>query len=192
LPREYRGDGDRRLGADTRATMGGVTGIKHLFVLRHAKSSWDHPGQDDHDRPLAPRGRRAVAVLSEHLKAESIEPQLVLCSSSRRTRETLEGIGVAGRHVIEPGLYSARTPDLVERLHEVPEDVDSVMVIGHNPTMQTLVLRLASPATDLSEVQAKFPTGALATLTFDSAWRELGPGRARLTAFVRPKALTRR
>ena len=169
-----------------------MTGTKHLFVLRHAKSSWDNPGMDDHDRPLAPRGQRAVAVLAEHLKAERIEPQLVLCSSSRRTRETLEGIGVAGRHVIEDELYGARTQDLVDRLHQVPDDIDSVMVIGHNPTMQTLVLRLASPAAEVDEVQAKFPTGALATLTFGSAWSELGPGRAQLTAFVRPKALPRR
>jgi phosphohistidine phosphatase len=115
----------------------------------------------------------------------------VLCSSARRARETLEGIGVAGRHLIEPELYAARTQDLLERLQRVPDDVASVMVIGHNPTMQTLVLTLASPAAELSEARAKFPTGALATLTFDAAWRELGAGRARLTAFVRPKALTR-
>ena len=133
-----------------------------------------------------------MAVLAEHLKAEEIDPELVLCSSSRRTRETIEGIGVAGRHVIDHALYAARTQDLLERLQQVPDDVESVMVIGHNPTMQTLVLRLASRTADLAEVQAKFPTGALATLTFGSSWGELGPGRAQLTAFVRPKVLSRR
>jgi phosphohistidine phosphatase len=172
-----------------------VTGTKRLFVLRHAKSSWDDPGLDDHDRPLAPRGRHAVAVLAEHLKAHAIEPELVLCSTSRRTRETLAGINAPGEHLIEPELYGASTHELLARLRQVPAEVESVMVIGHNPTMQTLVLRLASGAAgaeELAHVQAKFPTGALATLTFESAWSELGQGCARLTAFVRPRALARR
>jgi phosphohistidine phosphatase len=172
-----------------------VTGTKRLFILRHAKSSWDDPGLDDHERPLAPRGLRAVAVLAEHLKANGIEPELVLCSTSRRTRETLEGIHAAGEHVIEPELYGASTEDLVARLRRVPAEVESVMVVGHNPTMQTLVLRLASDSgsgEELSQVQAKFPTGALATLTFDSSWSELSPSCARLTAFVGPKSLAGR
>jgi phosphohistidine phosphatase len=171
-----------------------VTRTKRLFVLRHAKSSWDDPGLDDHERPLAPRGRRAMSVLADHLKANAIEPELVLCSTSRRTRETLAGIEASGRHLVERGLYGASTHELLARLRQVPEDVESVMVIGHNPTMQTLVLRLASGAGSgeaLSQVQAKFPTGALATLTFESSWSELSPGCARLTAFVRPKALAR-
>ena len=74
---------------------------KRLFILRHAKSSWDDPGLDDHDRPLAPRGRRAVEALASYLSAREIRPDLVLCSSSRRTRETLDGIAVGGEHVIE-------------------------------------------------------------------------------------------
>jgi phosphohistidine phosphatase len=172
-----------------------VTGTKRLFILRHAKSSWDNPVLDDHERPLAPRGHQAVAVLAQHLNANRIQPQQVLCSSSRRTRETLAGICVQGEHLIEPELYGASTDDLVARLRQVPDDVQSVMVIGHNPTMQTLVLRLASASTDgersaLPEVQAKFPTGALATLTFDRAWSELTAGCARLAGFVRPKGLS--
>ncbi len=131
-------------------------------------------------------------MLAEHLRAQGVAPQLVLCSSSRRTRETLEGIGIAGRHVIEHELYAARAEDVLERIRQVPADVGSVMVIGHNPSMQTLVLTLASRASDTAEVRAKFPTGALATLTFASTWGELGPGRARLSAFVRPKTLARR
>jgi phosphohistidine phosphatase len=173
-----------------------VSGTKRLFILRHAKSSWNDPGLDDHERPLAPRGRRAVAVLAEHLKADEIDPELVLCSSSRRTRETLEGIRAGGKHVIEPELYGASTDELLTRLRQVPDEVASVMVIGHNPAIQALVLRLASESgagdrTALSQARAKFPTGALATLTFKSDWSDLAPGCARLTAFVRPKALAR-
>ena len=165
---------------------------KQLFILRHAKSSWDNPALDDHERPLAPRGRWAVRVIAEHLRANGIEPALILCSTSRRTRETLEGLKPGGRQLIEPELYAASTSAIIERLKRVPEDVDSVMLIGHNPAMQTLVLRLAAgdPDSDLSEVKRKFPTAALATLTLDCGWHELGPGRARLVGFVRPKQLS--
>jgi phosphohistidine phosphatase len=170
---------------------------KQLFVLRHAKSSWEDPGLDDHERPLAPRGRRAVKVISAHLRDHAIHPALVLCSSARRTRETLEGLEPGGEQLIEPELYGADATALLERLRRVPEEIASVMLIGHNPALQMLVLRLAasgSPSTDgsaLTEVQRKFSTGALATLTFDCAWSELGPGRAGLEAFVRPKQLSR-
>jgi phosphohistidine phosphatase len=169
---------------------------RQLFLLRHAKSSWDDPGLDDHERPLAPRGERAVKVLADHLHVNGISPTLVLCSTSRRTRETLEGVSPDGERLIESELYSASGPELLERLRRVPEDVVAVMVIGHNPAMQTLVLRLAGgqpefDGSDLEAVRRKFPTGALATLTFACNWSELGPGSARLTAFVRPKALIR-
>src|SRR5437868_2506052 len=86
----------------------GMSASKHLFVLRHAKSSWDDPGLDDHERPLAPRGRRAAEAMAAHMSAHGVEPELV-CSSSRRTRETLAGVAVGGEHVIERELYGAST-----------------------------------------------------------------------------------
>jgi phosphohistidine phosphatase len=168
---------------------------KQLYVLRHAKSSWDDPGLDDRERPLAPRGRRAVELLGDHMRAAAIEPSLVLCSTARRTRETLAGVAPAGVHSIEPELYGATAGVLLERLRRVAEPTPSVMVIGHNPAMQILVLRLAAPEIgegddgDLELVRRKFPTGGLATLTFEGPWRELSPGGARLTALIRPKHL---
>ncbi len=174
---------------------------KQLFVLRHAKSSWDDPGLHDYDRPLAPRGIRAVKLLGEHLRANRIEPVQVLCSSSCRTRQTLEGVSPGGEILFEPELYEASCAMVIERLQRVPAGTASVMVIGHNPTMQMLVLRLtgangSAPAAtadeidgNLAEVQRKFPTGALATLSFDCAWGELRPGCARLAAYVNPKRL---
>jgi phosphohistidine phosphatase len=168
---------------------------RQLFVLRHAKSSWDDPGLDDHERPLAPRGQRAVKVLREYLKGKGIEPALVLSSSSRRTRETLEGIQPGGEQLIESELYGADAGGLIERLRRVPDDVPSVMVIGHNPAVQVLVLRLAAGAADdpeLADARRKFPTGALATLEIDCEWSELRPGCARLSSFVSPKRMVRR
>jgi phosphohistidine phosphatase len=166
---------------------------RRLFVLRHAKSSWDDPGLDDHERPLAPRGRRAVEALAAHLDASGIEPQVVLCSSARRTRETLEGVAVGGEHMIEPALYAASTEEILDRLRQLPDSVSSVMLIGHNPSAQMLVLRLTNHDSsgvqdpDRDEVKRKFPTGALATLAFDCAWSELASGCAHLEEFTFPK-----
>ena len=171
---------------------------KRLFLLRHAKSSWDDPGLDDHERPLAPRGRRAVEVLGEYLRDNDIHPVLVLCSSSRRTRETLDGVAPGGETLIEAELYHADAEQLLERLRRVSDDVESVMVIGHNPTMQIMALRLSEAGgsngdgSHRAQISQKFPTGALATLSFDGPWSELGPGRARLVDYVRPKAIARR
>ena len=173
---------------------GHTPAARQLYILRHAKSSWDDPGLDDHERPLAPRGMRAVGVMAEHVRRREIEPVLVLCSSARRTRETLAGVEPGGEWVIEPELYGADASTVVERLRRVPAEAPSVMLIGHNPAMQVLVLRLAASdgapgGADLEAVRNKFPTGALATLRFECSWSELSSGCAQLTSFVRPKKL---
>jgi phosphohistidine phosphatase len=173
-----------------------MSSAKRLFVLRHAKSSWDNPGLDDHERPLAPRGRGALEVMSAHIKTSGIAPALVLCSTSRRTLDTLDGIGVGGEHLIEPALYTATCEELLARLRELSDGVSSAMVIGHNPTLQMLILRLtnhegagvADPRRDA--VKRKFPTGALATLSFECAWSDLASGRARLEEYVTPKGFS--
>jgi phosphohistidine phosphatase len=165
-----------------------VTGHR-LYLLRHAKSSWKDHGLADHDRPLAPRGRRAAKAIGRHLRAEGIEPELVLCSSAKRARETLERIGLE-RGQIEPELYRAGPDALLARLQGVPAGVESVMLIGHNPAMQQLALLLAAPGPELRELEEKFPTGALATLAFRGPdWRTLDRGTAELVGFVRPRDL---
>jgi len=166
--------------------------VKRLFLLRHAKSSWDDPGLDDRDRPLAPRGRRASELIAGHLRREGIAPSLVLCSSARRTRETLERVIPAldaSDVSMEDGLYGASSGGLLERLREVPEDIESVMLVGHQPAIQELALDLAGDGAELARVRAKFPTAALATLLFAGEWSELAPGSAELVAYVKPKEL---
>jgi phosphohistidine phosphatase len=164
--------------------------MPRLFLLRHAKSSWDDPSLTDHDRPLAPRGERAAGLMGEHLRSSGIEPALVLCSSAVRTRQTLEGLGLAGDTRIEPGLYAASEETLLERLRQLPLELESAMLIGHNPGLEELTLILAGEGRHLHRVHRKFPTGALAMLEFDGEWRTLRPHAARLTDFVRPKDLT--
>jgi phosphohistidine phosphatase len=166
---------------------------KTLYLLRHAKSSWKDLTLADHDRPLAPRGRRASKSIAEYLRSQRAAPRLVLCSSSQRTCETLERIsaGLEGevKVRIEERLYTASASGLLECLHEVDAGVDSVMLIGHYPALQELALSLAGTGGDLGRLAEKFPTAGLATLAFRGSWEELAPGAARLTAFVTPREL---
>jgi phosphohistidine phosphatase len=161
---------------------------RHLLLLRHAKSSWDDPSLADHDRPLAPRGRKAATLIRAHLRRSGIEMSLILCSSARRTVQTLELVAPGGEVAIEDELYGASADGLLTRLREVPDHDSAVMLIGHNPAMQDLAAGLAAGA-GLGE--QKFPTAALATLAFTGLWRELDWGSADLIEFVRPRDLTR-
>jgi phosphohistidine phosphatase len=164
--------------------------MKRLLVLRHAKSSWDDPTAADHERELAPRGRRAAARVEAHLRSSGARVDLVLCSSARRTRQTLELIEPAlgeAEVIIEPALYGASTADLLDRLRRIPEEVAAAMLIGHNPAMQDLALEIGTG--DLSGVRGKFPTAALATFELDGPWSDLREGGARLVAFVTPREL---
>jgi len=167
--------------------------MRIAYLLRHAKSSWtsDVP---DHERPVAPRGRRAAKAIRRHLREQGIEPELVLCSTARRARETLERIEPAlGRPAvrIERELYGASSASLLDRLRAVPDAVGSAMLIGHNPGLQLLALDLAQPSVERDALAAKFPTAALVTLAFPGpSWRLIEPGTARIVGFVRPRDLT--
>jgi phosphohistidine phosphatase len=167
--------------------------MKRLYLLRHAKSSWKDTSVLDHDRPLAGRGRRAAKAIARHLREQGIEPDLVLCSTARRARETLDRIESAlgtGPVQVEDDLYAASAPALLERLRSVPDTVESVMVIGHNPGLQDLALGLARPSPRVHEIATKYPTAALATLTSPvSSWHELDRDTAELAALVRPRDL---
>jgi phosphohistidine phosphatase len=135
-----------------------------------------------------------VKLLAGHLRREGIAPELLLCSSARRARETLEGISPAlGGRVsvqVEPELYGASDRELLERVHAIPEATQSAMLIGHDPAIQSLALSLAGSGEELPNMERKYPTGALATLTFSGSWRELEPHAARLAGFVSPKDLS--
>jgi phosphohistidine phosphatase len=167
--------------------------MKQLYLLRHAKSSWKDTSVPDRDRPLAGRGRRAAKALARHLREQRIEPELILCSTARRARETLERIEPAlgtPSVQVEDDLYAASADALLERLRNVPDEVGSVMLIGHNPGLQDLALDLARASPTVRDLATKYPTAALATLAFPaSSWQELDRDTAELVALVRPRDL---
>jgi phosphohistidine phosphatase len=109
-----------------------------------------------------------------------------------RARETLERImpALSDPEVsIEPGLYGASSAELAARLRELPSDVESVLLINHQPAIQELALELAGDGAALARATGKFPTAALATLLFAGEWSDLQPGCAELAELVKPKDL---
>lgn len=165
-------------------------------MLRHAKSSWADPLAGDHDRPLAPRGERAARRIAEHLRTAGIRPELILCSSARRTRDTLDllqPVLEAGSEIrIEDDLYGADATLMLDHLRMVDPTVRSTMIIGHNPGLQELALALAGDGAEsaVRQLRTKFPTCALVTLDLSgSDWAGLGEGQAHLTSLVLPRQL---
>ena len=172
--------------------------MRRLLLLRHAKSSWDDPSLQDFDRPLAPRGRAAAPLMADYLRRKRLRPDLVLCSSAVRARQTWAlvaaalGDGIAVKEL--RSLYLAAPSRLLEVVRRAPDSAASVMLVGHNPGMEHLAATLAGPRSKpkaLAALHAKFPTAALAEIEFEAAsWRDVAPGTGRLRRFVRPKDLT--
>jgi len=167
--------------------------VRTLYVLRHAKSTWDRSELADHERPLAPRGRRAAHALAGRIERLGIAPTLVLCSTAVRARETLDALaptlGAGVEVYLDDGLYAAGVEELLIRLRRVPDSVTAVLLVGHNPGLQDLVLELCSDGDpdELDRVREKFPTCALATLTIaDCSWAKLSGGAATLRSLLVP------
>ncbi|EFC84361.1 histidine phosphatase family protein [Parafrankia sp. EUN1f] len=164
-----------------------------LLLLRHAKSDVaSDPTMRDQDRPLSPKGRTSIALIADHLVAAGLEPDLVLCSSAVRTRETVAHLAHALPSsvpvLVEDQLYLAEANDLLMRLRQVDDGVPSVLVVGHNPGLHSLAMGLLSPP-ERHRVPT-FPTAALAVhdLTVPR-WSEIGPASTRLVDFVTPRSL---
>ncbi|MEU1404453.1 histidine phosphatase family protein [Streptomyces sp. NPDC005728] len=167
--------------------------LRRLVVLRHAKSAWPE-GVEDHRRPLAPRGMRDAPAAGRALAAADCLPDLALCSTAVRARRTWElasaewGTPPPVRY--DRRLYAADVPDLLQVVRETPREVETLLLVGHNPGLEELVLELAGDGLDdtLDRVRVKFPTSAVALLTWrGTGWKALAPGTALLTSFTVPR-----
>ncbi len=169
--------------------------VRSLYLLRHAKSSWDTPDLADIDRPLAGRGRRDAEAIAEHLHQAGIVPSLVLCSPARRTRQTLKPLKrwLPGSSIVfDDALYAASADQLLHRVQEIDDGVRSAMLIAHEPGIRELGLLLAGEGDQAARARLdeKFPTGALAALALSADhWRTIAPGEGELRWFVSPKDL---
>lgn len=171
----------------------GAGPLRRLVVLRHAKSAWP-AGVADRERPLAPRGRRDAPAAGRAIAETDCLPDLALCSTALRARQTWELAsaqwGTPPPVRLVPGLYAADVPDLLEAVYEVPAQVRTLLLIGHNPGLEELVLELAGDGLNdaLERVRTKFPTSAIAVLAWHGGtWDSLTPGTALLTDMIVPR-----
>ncbi|MEQ8334143.1 histidine phosphatase family protein [Nisaea sp.] len=169
---------------------------KTLLLLRHAKSSWSAPAHNDFERPLNPRGERAATIVGMMMKQEGIVPDLILCSSARRTLQTMDLIRpyLPRACPVEKSstIYEAGIEQIFAALAEVPDNIKMLLVIGHNPGLERLAVSLCGEAVgeDMVRLREKFPTGALAFIELKiDDWKKIAPGTGQLQRFVTPKDL---
>ena len=170
--------------------------MKTVLLLRHAKSSWDHPQLTDHQRPLAKRGIKASPRIGRFIADSDLVPQRVLCSSARRAVETWELVAeeLDGHPAVEfrTDVYHATTGHLVDIIQNLPEGENRVLLVGHNPTFEDLAIHLAGDGDPeaRAELRQKYPTGALAVLEFPvHSWTQVSPGQGFLRSFTKPRSL---
>ena len=166
--------------------------MRTLYLLRHAKSAWDDPSLDDHERPLAARGTRAATAVAEWVAVHEVRPDVVLCSTAARAQATLElvlpGLGDPAV-LVEPGLYGASGDQLLTRIAGLPNGIGEAMLIGHEPALSALLRLVGREGPHRRRLEQKFPTCALAILEGDRAWSGLGPGSMRIVELVLPRDL---
>ena len=171
--------------------------MSELYLLRHAKAVPQvEGGAPDRERPLEQRGRRQAQAVARWIAEQQLAPELVLCSPSLRTRQTLDIVASAfprpPQILLEEALYLASAGQLLARLHRLPADMARVMLVGHNPGFHELALYLSEVAGGpLIARLGGFPTGALALFQIEIAWARLERKQARLAALASPKELMR-
>jgi phosphohistidine phosphatase len=168
--------------------------MKTLFLLRHAKSDWAGPALSDFERRLNARGRRAARAMGSELRKRGLAADRILASPAARVVETLTGLaeGYGGRMAVDydEQLYLATPETLLDFVHAADDAHDRLLIVGHNPGLERLALRLTVPGDPRVAVAEKYPTGALARIGLPVArWRDVAPGGGVLELFLRPRDL---
>lgn len=169
--------------------------MKKVVLLRHAKSSWDNPELDDHDRPLNKRGRSASPVIGAWLAHKRHLPDRILCSTATRARQTLKRLELPEPALASvdflPDLYHACPDAMLEILREVDSKSAAVMIIGHQPGLSAFARLLSDRASArCKRAYEHFPTAAAAVLEGNvTRWKDLGYGMANFTDFAKPREL---
>lgn len=168
--------------------------MRRLLLLRHAKSAYP-AGVADIDRPLGERGRKAAPLMGAYIAREDLQPEHAMVSPARRTQETWEAVRAELDDTpmeTVPSIYEASARRILDAIRSAPAEARSLLVIGHNPGLGDLALRLVGegPKDLQRDLREKFPTAALAVLEFDAEdWSGIGDGTGRLTHYVRPRQL---
>ena len=171
--------------------------MKTLGLLRHAKSEWDDTAQRDFDRGLNARGRKGAKVIGRHIREHGPVWDLVLASPAVRVTATLEGAGLPQEPIYDQRLYLASYDTIIETIEahagKGAEQAQSVLIVGHNPGLQDVLLELVAPAKEnplFREAVVKFPTAAYAVVECEiDDWSQLKRYCAQVTHFMRPRDL---
>lgn len=165
---------------------------RQLLLWRHAKSDWSNPDLQDHDRPLVPRGQKAAKRMAKWFIQQDLKPEQVLCSTSVRTRQTLDYFTslTAIDCEFKPSLYHAEPAGLMQEIAQADNAFQSLMLVGHNPGFEDLVLMLNAQGDNPPITSEKvMPTGALAIFQFNGDWKSITTARCQLQAIIRPREL---
>jgi len=160
--------------------------MKTLFLIRHAKSSWDDTALPDKDRPLANRGRRDAPKMGRRLAKREVKPDLILSSPARRALTTAEIIAKKLNYkrrdiVVDDRLYACAVRDLLNIVHKLGENLERVILFGHNPELTEFAHRLSSEITHM-------PTCAVAEFRFNAkSWSNIGKAKLAKVALDYPK-----
>ncbi|CAJ1495414.1 histidine phosphatase family protein [[Mycobacterium] kokjensenii] len=160
-----------------------------LILLRHAKSDYP-PGAADHERPLAPRGIREAGLAGDWLRANAPVPDAVLCSTATRTRQTYARTELTAPVRYVDDLYDAAPGTVIATINTVGDEVDTLLVIGHEPAMSAVALGLAGAGSDSAVAQRiseKYPTSGIAVLQISVSWSDVELGSASLVGFHVPR-----
>ena len=168
--------------------------MKRLTLLRHAKAGTDAPGIRDFDRGLNGKGHRAARLVGQSMRANGLEFDRVIASPAVRVVQTLEDVATGTGRALAPEwekrIYLASAVTLLDVIQETPAGVESLLLAGHNPGLEDLVLMLVPDGAEGRDaVEQKYPTASVAELAFEGEWADLKSGAARLTRFTRPRDL---
>jgi phosphohistidine phosphatase len=171
-----------------------MTTQRTLLLLRHAKSDWSGKVADDFNRPLSGRGKHDSPRMGQWMRSHGLLPDHVVCSPATRARQTCKrichelGVDSAGIHRDER-LYLASLYDLLAVIADCPVSTTSMLLVGHNPGLESLLRHLAGASVPEPADGKLMPTAALAVLDIREDWQHLQGGSARLVELVRPREL---
>ncbi|HVY59416.1 MAG TPA: histidine phosphatase family protein [Xanthobacteraceae bacterium] len=170
--------------------------MRRLMLLRHAKSELSQPGKSDRDRPLTRRGEEAAPKIGAFMAKHGLLPDHVLCSPARRARDTWVLVAKAFKEApptdFNERLYGAGADGLLDLLRETGRKAHSLLVVGHNPGLQELAVRLIASGelAARERLHEKLPTAGLVVIDFPfDDWTKLHPQAGRLDRFVTPRSL---
>jgi phosphohistidine phosphatase len=167
---------------------------RELLILRHAKSDWDGNAQSDFARPLAKRGQKDAPRVGAWMYREGLVPDLVVSSPAERARQTTQavckGLDYKRKAVVwDQAIYEAAVADLLGLLARLPANAKTVLLVGHNPGLEELLVYLVGDDVGELDDGKLLPTAALARLEMPDNWSDLTPGCAQLINITLPKTL---